>query len=336
MELTTTYLGMSLRTPLVPSASPLSEDLDNIKRMEDAGASAVVLPSLFEEQLSHLQHNLYWVNDEEKKQTDPGTPFPTQSDYRMGAHEYLEYIRKSKESVSIPVIASLNGTSIGGWTEYAKQMQQAGADALELNIYSVPTDLFTAGSQIERTCIEIVEEVRSVITIPLAVKLSPYYSNTANMAYRLERAGADALVLFNRFYQPDINLTSMKVTPRILLSTPQTMRLPLRWIAILYGRVHTDLAATGGIHEARDVAKMLMAGASITMLCSVLLRRGIDYIRLLEGELKWWMEEHHFESLEEMQGTMCQERYADPSAFERAHYIRTLRSYKHTKPIEMA
>src|SRR5687768_12682679 len=248
MDLSTTHLGMTLRTPLVPSASPLSEDIDDIKRMEDAGASAVVLYSLFEEQLSGLRHNLYWEVSDGEKPLEKRVPFPAQSNYPLGPHEYLEHVRKAKEAVSIPVIASLNGTSIGGWIEYAKQMQQAGADALELNIYSVPTDLYTTSSQIERTCIEIVEEVRSVITIPLAVKVSPYFSNIANMAWRMEKAGADALVLFNRFYQPDINLKSMKVTPRILLSTPQTMRLPLRWIAILYGRVHTDFAATGGIH----------------------------------------------------------------------------------------
>lgn len=335
MDLSTTYLGMTLRTPLVPSASPLSEDIDDIKRVEDAGASAVVLYSLFEEQLSGLRHNLYWEVSDGEKPLEKRVPFPAQSNYPLGPHEYLEHVRKAKEAVSIPVIASLNGTSIGGWIEYAKQMQQAGADALELNIYSVPTDLYTTSSQIERTCIEIVEEVRSVITIPLAVKVSPYFSNIANMAWRMEKAGADALVLFNRFYQPDINLKSMKVTPRILLSTPQTMRLPLRWIAILYGRVHTDFAATGGIHEARDVAKMLMAGAGVTMLCSVLLRRGIDYIRQLEGELNWWMEKHNYESVEQMQGSICQERYADPSAFERAHYISTLHSYKRTRPVEM-
>jgi dihydroorotate dehydrogenase (fumarate) len=336
MDLSTSYLGMTLRTPLVPSASPLSEGLDGIRKMEDAGASAVVLYSLFEEQLTQPWVDLYRYADYGDKIVNRETPFPSQAEYALRPQEYLEHIHKAKEAVNIPIIASLNGSTIGGWIEYAKQMQQAGADALELNIYSVPTDLHITGSQIERTCIEIVEEVRSVVTIPLAVKLSPYFSNIANIAWRMESAGADALVLFNRFYQPDINLTSMQVTPRILLSTPQTMRLPLRWIAILYGRIHTDLAATGGIHEARDVATMLMAGANVTMLCSVLLQRGIEYIRLLEDELKWWMEEHHYESVEQMQGSMCQERYADPSAFERAHYIRSLRSYKRVKPAKMA
>jgi len=335
MDLSTTYLGMKLRTPLVPSASPLSEDIDDIKRMEDAGAAAVVLHSLFEEQLTHPWQEPYRYADYGDKLIDNSTLFPGQSEYPRGPHEYLDHIRRAKEAVRIPIIASLNGATVGGWTEYAKQMQQAGADALELNIYSVPTDIHLTGAQMERTCIEIVEEVRAIVKIPLAVKLSPFFSNMANMASRLENAGADSLVLFNRFYQPDINLVSMKVTPRILLSTPQTMRLPLRWIAILYGRIHADLAATGGIHEAADVAKMLMAGANVTMLCSALLRRGIDYIRLLEDELNWWMEAHQYESVQEMQGIMCQEQYADPSAFERAHYIRTLRSYKRPGPASL-
>jgi dihydroorotate dehydrogenase (fumarate) len=221
---------------------------------------------------------------------------------------------------------------MGGWVEFAKQIQQAGASALELNIYHVPTDLYETGSQLEREYIEIVEDVRAELTIPLAVKLSPYFSNTANMAWRLERAGADALVLFNRFYQPDINLETMQVTSRILLSTPQAMRLPLRWIAILYGRVHTDFAATGGIHEAYDVAKMILAGANVTMLCSALLRRGIEYLSTLEKALVRLMEEHRFESVIDMQGKMSQQNRPDPDAFERAHYIKALQSYGRVRP----
>ncbi|MEO8285209.1 MAG: dihydroorotate dehydrogenase-like protein [Chloroflexota bacterium] len=334
-DLSTIYLGMTLRSPLVPSASPLSEDLGKIKRMEDAGAAAIVLYSLFEEQLTHIRRERRpREGDEGGRQTAPRIEdaFPVQTQYPLTPHDYLEHIRKAKEAVGIPIIASLNCTSLGGWAEYAKQMQQAGADALELNIYHVPTDLYETGTQIERACIQIVEDVRSQVRIPLAVKIGPYYSNVANMAERLEKVGADALVLFNRFYQPDINLNSMKVTPRILLSTPQAMRLPLRWIAILYGRVHTDFAATSGIHEAYDVAKMLLAGADVTMLCSALLRRGIGYMELLERDLVRWMEEHNFESVEQMRGKMSQQNCPDPEAFERAHYIRTLQSYVQAKP----
>jgi dihydroorotate dehydrogenase (fumarate) len=322
---------MDLRTPLVPSASPLTEDIGRIKRMEDAGAAAVVLYSLFEEQLTHVRR-------EREKNRPPDAPavaaLPAsrQSHYTRAPEGYLEHIREAKEAVGIPVIASLNCTSIGGWTEYAKQIEQAGADALELIIYLVPTELYETGAQIERTCVQIVVDVRAYIHIPLAVKLSPQYSNMANMAWRLERAGADALVLFNRFYQPDINLESMTVKPSILLSTPQAMRMPLRWIAILHGRVHTDFAATSGIHEAYDVAKMLLAGANVTMLCSALLRRGIGYLRVLENSFVRWMEEHHFESVRDMQGKMDQLSCPDPEAFERAHYIRTLQSYTELKP----
>jgi dihydroorotate dehydrogenase (fumarate) len=332
-DLTTTYLGMTLRTPLVPSASPLSEDIGNIKRMEDAGASAVVLYSLFEEQVAGQHHFAGNSSDSPTGiEAEIAGYFPHTRAYYLEPEGYLNHIRRAKESVAIPVIASLNASSAGGWTEYAKQLQQAGADALELNIYYVPTAITLTGSQVERTYVEIVEEVRSAVHIPLAVKLSPYFSNMANIAWRLERVGADALVLFNRFYQPDFNLESMQVTPRLLLSTPQAMRLPLRWIAILHGRVHLDLAATGGIHEAYDVAKMLMAGASITMLCSALLRRGIDYLRPLEAELNRWLDAHGYASVTEIQGLLSQQHVADPEAFERAHYIRALQSYERPGP----
>lgn len=328
MDLSTSYLGTTLRTPLVVSASPISERIENIKRAEDAGAAAVVLYSLFEEQLQRGSHEIRYISDETALVAEDRNLFPRRSHYNLGPEGYLEHIRKAKEAVSIPIIASLNGTSIGGWAEYAKQMQQAGADAIELNIYYVPTEAHITGAQVERTYLEIVEWVRSAITIPLAVKLGPYFSNMANMAVRFERAGADGLVLFNRFYQPDINLALMEVKPRILLSGPQAMRLPLRWIAILYGQVDCDLAASGGIHAPEDVVKMLMAGASVTMLCSAILKRGVQHISYLERELGKWMEEHGFESVEEMQGLMSQKRVSDPTAFERAHYIRTLQSYR--------
>jgi dihydroorotate dehydrogenase (fumarate) len=301
--------------------------------MEDAGAGAIVLFSLFEEQLTHIRRQR--VREKQNSSLRPEDPFPRQGQYPLTPEDYLNHIRQAKEAVKIPIMGSLNCTSLGGWTEYAKQIQQAGADALELNIYTVPTDLYQTGAQLEREAVQIVEAVRSEVHIPMAVKIGPYYSNVANMAWQFEKAGADALVLFNRFYQPDINLESMTVTPRILLSTPQAMRLPLRWIAILYGRVQVDFAATGGIHEPYDVAKMLLAGASVTMLCSALLRRGIEYMTLLERSFARWMEEHGFDSVREMQGKMSQRTCPDPEAFERAHYIRSLQSLSRLKPGEI-
>jgi len=307
MDLTTTYLGMRLRTPLVPSASPLSDEIDNIKRMEDAGASAVVLSSLFEEQLLldryELHHHLTHGTD---SFAEALTYFPEPDDIRLGAEDYLERIRKAKEAVAIPIIGSLNGVSIGGWTDYANLIQDAGADALELNIYYIPTNPTLTGAEVEQTYLNILTMVKSLVTIPVAVKLNPFFSNLANMARRLDEAGADGLVLFNRFYQPDIDLDNLVVRPNVILSTPQALRLPLRWIAILYGRVGADLAATSGIHTAQDVIKMLMAGAHVTMLCSVLLRHGVGHIRLIEQGLRQWMEERAYESVGQMRGSMSQ------------------------------
>lgn len=250
MDLTTTYMGMKLRSPLVPSASPLSEDIDNIKLMEDAGAAAVVMHSLFEEQLRLDRYELHHhLTHGTESFPEALTYFPEPSSFRVGPEEYLNHIRKAKEKVEIPLIASLNGSSVGGWTEYARHIEQAGADALELNVYYVPTDMELTGEHIEQTYIDILTAVKAAVKIPVAIKLSPYFTNMANMAKRLDEAGADALVLFNRFYQPDINLTSLEVEPNVLLSTPQSMRLPLRWIAILYGRINASLAATSGIHS---------------------------------------------------------------------------------------
>jgi len=329
MDLTTTYLGMKLRTPLVPSASPLSEEIDNIKRMEDAGASAVVLSSLFEEQLLldryEVHHHLTHGTD---SFAEALTYIPEPDDIRLGAEDYLERIRKAKEAVAIPIIASLNGVSIGGWTDYANLIQEAGADSLELNTYYIPTDPTLTGAEVEQTYLNILAIVKSLVTIPVAVKLSPFFSNLANMARRLDEAGADALVLFNRFYQPDIDLDNLVVRPNVILSTPHALRLPLRWIAILYGRVSADLAATSGIHTAQDAIKMLMAGANVTMLCSVLLRHGISHIRLIEQGLRQWMEEREYESVDQMRGSMSQIHCANPAEFERAQYVRALQSFK--------
>lgn len=329
MDLTTQYLGMRLRTPLVPSASPLSESLDNIRRLEEVGAAAIVLYSLFEEQLRLERYELHHhLTQGTESYPESLSFFPEPEQFHLGPEEYLDHIRKAKEAVNIPIIASLNGASTGGWTEYACKIQEAGADALELNIYYIPSDVNATAAEVEQTYIEILKAVKSAVTIPVALKLGPFFSNFANVAARLDAAGADALVLFNRFYQPDIDLESLEVRPRVLLSTPQAMRLPLRWIAMLYGRIKADLAATSGIHSAEDVLKMLMVGARITMLTSVLLRYGMDKIFVIEREMREWMERHEYESVEQMQGSMSQKNCADPSAFERAQYMRALQSIK--------
>jgi dihydroorotate dehydrogenase (fumarate) len=329
MDLTTNYLGMKLRSPLVPSASPMSGDIDNILWMEDAGAAAVVLPSLFEEQLSletyELHHHLTYGTESYPESL---TYFPEPQNFRIGPEEYLNLIHKTKARVKIPIIASLNGSSLDGWTDYARMIEQAGAAALELNTYSVYTDTELTSDQIEQSYINMLKVVKASVHIPVSIKLSPFFTNMANIAKRLDDAGADALVLFNRFYQPDINLEALEVRPHVLLSTPQAMRLPLRWIAILYGRIHVDLAATSGIHNGHDVLKMLMAGANITMLCSVLLRHGIDHLRCIEQEMQQWMEKHEYTSVQQLQGSMSQKHCPNPSAFERAQYMRALQSYQ--------
>ena len=328
MDLTTRYLGLNLRTPLVPSASPLSDEVDNVKRMEDAGAAAVVLHSLFEEQVRSeqdmVQYHLMYGTDSFPEAL---TFFPKPAEFVTGPEEYLGKIRRAKDSVSIPVIASLNGAAIGGWIDYAKKIQQAGADALELNIYTIPTELDRASAEIEQNYIDIVKAVKSAASIPVAVKLSPFFSNMAYMAKRLDQAGANALVLFNRFYQPDVNLDMLEVQPNLHLSTSHAMRLPLRWIAILYGRIKADMAATGGIHTAEDAIKMLMVGADVTMLCSVLMRKGIGVIREIETAMSEWLVEHDYQSVRQLQGTMSQKYCADPGAFERALYMRAIMWY---------
>jgi dihydroorotate dehydrogenase (fumarate) len=329
MDLTTSYLGMTLRSPLVPSASPLSAELDGIRRMEDAGAAAVVLYSLFEEQLVLDRHELYHhLTAGTESFAEALTYFPEPAEFHLGPEGYLEHVRKAKEAVGIPIIASLNGSSVGGWTAYARQMQDAGADAIELNVYTIPTDPDETSDQVERAYVDILRAVKSAVTIPVALKLGPFFSNMASMARRLDDAGADGLVLFNRFYQPDIDLEALEVRPHVLLSTPQAMRLPLTWIGILHGRIRADMAATSGVHEAGDVLKLLMVGANVTMLCSALLQRGVEHLRTIEQELCAWMETHEYRSVRQMQGSMSQRNVADASAFERAHYVSSLHSYR--------
>lgn len=330
MDLSTEYMGMILRTPLVPSASPLSEEIDNIKRMEDAGASAVVLHSLFEEQLRleryELHHHLSYSTN---SFAEALTFFPEPAEFHVGPEIYLDHIRKAKQSVDIPIIASLNGISVEGLIDYSEKIESAGADALELNLYYIPTDMDLTPAEVETTYINILKSIKSKIGIPVALKLSPFFSNIAYASKRFDEAGADALVLFNRFYQPDIDLETLEIRPDIILSTPQALRLPLTWIAILYGRIRADLAATSGIHSAKDVIKMLMVGANITMLCSTLLRNGIEEIVSIERELREWMEENEYESVRQMQGSMSQINCEDPSAFERSQYMRGLLTYVH-------
>lgn len=335
MNLKTTYLGMTLRTPLVPSASPLSESLDNIKRMEDAGAAAVVMHSLFEEHISFERHQfLHHLTEGTESYAEALSYFPEMHELAVGPESYLDEIVAAKAAVSIPIIASLNGSTVGGWTDYARRIQESGADALELNIYWIPTDLQLTGEEVERRYLEIVAHVRQVVSIPVAVKLSPFFSNFANMAKQLVEKGADGLVLFNRFYQPDIDLDSLDVQPNILLSSPMAMRLPLRWIALLYGRLKADLAGTSGIHSGRDVVKMLMAGADVTMLCSILIRRGINYLTLVEQELAEWLEKNEYDSVEQLKGSLSQLKCPTPEAFERAQYVRGIAtSWRQRHPV---
>ncbi len=330
LDLTTNYLGLNLRTPLVVSASPLSQEIADIRRLEDAGASAVVLYSLFEEQLRQESLELdFYLSEGTDSHPESLNYFPEPSEFRLGPDEYLDHIRKAKAAVKIPIIASLNGSSVGGWIQYATQIEDAGADALECNIYWIVTDPDTTAAEVEQHYIDIVQAVKSAVRIPVAIKVSPFFSNFANMAKRFDAAGANGLVLFNRFYQPDIDLETLELDPRVLLSTPQAMRLPLTWIGILHGRVKADLAATGGIHGAEDVIKLLLVGANVTMLCSTLLRNGINQLRSIEQGVRQWMDEHEYDSVQQMQGSMSQKNCADPSAFERAQYMRAVKGTQH-------
>ena len=330
MDLSTKYLGMQLRTPLVASASPLSQEISGIRSLEDAGASAVVLYSLFEEQLRQealeLERDL---NAGTESFAESLTYFPRTSEFHTGSEGYLNHIRKAKEAVAIPIIASLNGSTLGGWTKFARQVEQAGADAIECNIYFIPTNTEIDGAEVEKIYTDIIREVKTAVHIPVAAKLSPFFSNLANMAKRLDQLGTDGLVLFNRFYQPDIDLEELEIKPNVLLSSPQELRLPLTWVGILYGRVRASLAATTGVYRPEDVIKLLMVGADVTMLCSALLRHGVGHLRHVEQGVRMWMEEHEYESVHQMQGSMSQIKCADPGGFERAQYMQAVSSLRH-------
>ncbi len=328
MDLSTTYLGMKLKNPLIHSASPLAEEVDNIRQMEDSGAAAVVLHSLFEEQFKHeTAELLHHMEMGTESYAESLSFFPELGESVTGPDEYLKLIQSAKSAVSIPIIGSLNGVTNSGWTKYAKHIEEAGADALELNVYFLPTDVNQTGEEIETTYLDILKSVKSSVSIPVAVKMNPFFSSIANMAKRLDEAGADGLVLFNRFYQPDIDLDTLEVTPNVLLSTPQAMRLPLRWVAVLYGRVQASLAGTSGIHTGEDALKVLMAGANVTMLCSVLMKHGIRAFRTVLDGMERWMEEHEYESVQQMIGSLSHKNCEDPSAFERANYMKALRHF---------
>jgi dihydroorotate dehydrogenase (fumarate) len=329
MELTTQYLGMALKHPLVPSASPLSSSVANIRRLEDAGAAAVVMYSLFEEQITlesdQLDHYLSYFTE---AFAEALTWYPTMADYRVGPETYLDAIRQAKEAVDIPVIGSLNGVSTGGWISYAKEIEEAGADALELNVYYVASDPREDSAAVEGMILDVVRAVKRSVTIPVAVKLSPFFSGTASMAQRLAQAGADGLVLFNRFYQPDIDLQNLDVVPNLVLSTSAELRLPLRWVAILYGQVPVDLAITSGVHTAEDVLKGVLAGAKVTMMASELLEHGVGRLGEILRGVAQWMEEREYESVAQMQGSMSRQNVEDPGAFARANYMRVLQSWR--------
>lgn len=332
-DLTTTYLGLSLKNPLVASSSPLSKKLDSVRRLEDAGAAAVVMYSLFEEQITRDSHQLdHYLDSTAHHHAEALNYFPDMERYNAGPDAYLEHLHRVKRAVQIPVIGSLNGISVGGWVDYAREIEQAGADALELNIYYVPTDPELPSAELENAYVNLVRNVRRSIHIPLAVKLSPFFTTLPHIARRFVEAGANGLVLFNRFYQPDFDLEQLEVVPHLEFSSSQDLLLPLRWIAILYGRIHADFALTSGVHQAQDVIKAMMAGANVAMLASELVRSGPARLTHLLEELREWMEEHEYVSISQMRGSMSQRAVAEPAAFERANYLRALNMFDLTLP----
>jgi dihydroorotate dehydrogenase (fumarate) len=328
IDLSTHYLGLELKNPLVASSSPLSKRVDTVKKMEDAGLGAVVMYSLFEEQITHESKALdHYLERGTNSFAEAITYFPELDHYNIGPEEYLELIQKIKKSVSMPVIGSLNGISTGGWVEYAKKIEQAGADALELNMYYIATDPTLTCQELEKTYVDLVKDVKKQVHIPLAVKLSPFFTSLPNLAARLVQAGANGLVLFNRFIQPDFDIETLEVVPRLPLSTSSELLLPLRWTALLYGKVNADLAMTSGIHTVQDVVKGVMAGASVTMLASELLERGTRRVTELNSQLLDWMEKYEYKSIKQMRGSMSQKNVAEPAAFERANYMRALTTF---------
>lgn len=329
IDLATSYLGLKLKNPIVPSSSPLSRHISTLRRIEDAGAGAVVLYSLFEEEINAESKTLNeYLSQGTEIYAESINFFPEAPAYHhVGPDAYLEHIQQAKTALDIPVIASLNGVSTGGWIEYARKIEEAGADALELNIYFIPTQTALDGQEVEQIYLDVLRDVKAHVSIPVAMKLSPYFSSLANMAQRLTTAGADGLVFFNRFYQPDLDLENLEVVPNLVLSSSTELRLPLRWIAILHGRVNADLALTTGVHTATDVLKGLAAGASVTMMASELLQNGIGRIGEILAETAFWLVENEYESLDELRGSLSQANVAAPAAFERANYLEVVSSY---------
>jgi dihydroorotate dehydrogenase (fumarate) len=328
-DLRTNYLGLSLKNPILAASSPMTESLDGLRRLEEAGAAAIVLPSLFEEQITQEGRSLeHFLSSGSESYSEAVSYFPEKGDFHIGPEKYLELIQKARTALEIPIIASLNGVSTGGWTDWARRLEQAGAQALELNEYYIPTDPNKSGVEVEEQYLEVLRRVKGSVKIPVAVKLNPYFSSTAHMCRRLVEAGADGLVLFNRFYQPDIDLETLEVVPRLVLSNSDELRLPLRWVAILYSRMKTDLAITSGVHNYTDVLKAMMAGASVVAIASELLSSGVRRISEILAEMTDWMEKHEYQSIQQMQGSMSQKNVAVPAAFERANYMRTLHSWR--------
>ncbi|NDJ34531.1 MAG: dihydroorotate dehydrogenase-like protein [Chloroflexi bacterium] len=328
MDLTTTYMGLTLKNPIVPSSSPISHTVEGIKRAEDAGAAAIVMYSLFEEQITmeeiQLDHGLSYFTEAFAEALDF---FPDMGAYNIGPDSYFELIRRAKEATDIPIIGSLNGITDSGWTTYARNIEQAGADALELNVYYIPTSPQMTGREVEQLYLDILTEIRATVAIPVAMKLNPFFSAPVYTANQMAEAGADALVLFNRFYQPDLDVEELHVVPQLTLSHPYELHLPLRWVAIMYGRVQADLAITTGVHNAIDVLKCMMAGAKVSMMASELLRSGVGTIRRILDDLLLWMEEREYESIQQMQGSLSQQHAANPDKFERAIYRKVLSSW---------
>jgi len=329
MDLTTKYLGLDLGNPLVASASPLSKTMDSIKKLEDVGAGAIVMHSLFEEQINATSMEIdHFLSSGTESFGEALDYFPEMDSYDVGPDSYLEHIREAKKSIDIPIIGSLNGVSSGGWIEYAKLIEEAGADALELNIYYIPTDPDKSGAEIEAMYLEVIRDVCASVTIPVAVKFGPFFSSIPNIAKRMIQMGAKGLVMFNRFYQPDFDIQKMEVVPNLVLSTSNELRLPLRWTAILFKKIHADIAITSGIHTGTDVIKGLLAGANITMLASELLMKGLERLPEIQMEMIHWMEENEYISVQQMRGSMSQLNTPEPAAFERANYMKVLQSFK--------
>lgn len=329
MDLTTTYLGLTLKNPIVAAASPLSHSVESMRTLEAAGASAIVMFSLFEEQIAHEEKELdHYLTAGTEAFAEALTYFPEPEAYHLGPEEYLGLIEKAKATLRIPIIASLNGITPGGWTKYAKKMEEAGADSIELNVYYIPADPRVTSADVENRYVEVLRAVKSSVKIPVAMKLSPYFSAISNFAQRLDNEGVDGLVLFNRFYQPDFDLDELDVLPNLQLSTTMEMRLPLRWIAILCGHVKASLAATSGIYNAEDVLKTLMAGADVAMLASSLLKFGPRHLEILLRNLERWLADHEYVSVAQLKGSMSQKAVADPSSFERANYMKVLQAFR--------